>query len=268
MIPPWLGTFVKMTVLPPMGPLLVAVAGLLALAARPRLGRGLVIAAVAALWLLATPAVGVFLVRAFSETAPLDLARAKDAQAIVILGGGTRRFAVEYGGATLNALTLERVRYGARLARTTHLPVLVSGGSIRGRPPEALLMRDVLTREFSVPVQWIETRSRNTHENAVQSARILAAHGISRVILVGHSFDFPRSRSEFAAVGIDAIPAPINIPPAAPTQIEDFLPSANGMLQSYYACYEVLGNVAFYLNGNSADTRSTPRSSSPLPRGS
>ena len=106
MIPPWLGTFVKMTVLPPMGPLLVAVAGLLALAARPRLGRGLVIAAVAALWLLATPAVGVFIVRAFGETAPLDLARAKDAQAIVILGGGTRRFAVEYGGATLNALTL------------------------------------------------------------------------------------------------------------------------------------------------------------------
>ena len=52
--------------------------------------------------------------------------------AIVILGGGVRRHAAEYGGDTLGQLTLERVRYGARVARLTGLPVLVSGGSVFG----------------------------------------------------------------------------------------------------------------------------------------
>jgi uncharacterized SAM-binding protein YcdF (DUF218 family) len=272
MIATWLGTFVKLIVLPPMGPLLVAAVGLFALATRPRLGRGLVIAGVAALWLLATPAVGGFLVRAFGESAPLDLGLAKHAQAIVILGGGARRFAGEYGGATINTLTLERVRYGAYLARVTDLPVLVSGGSIRGKPPEALLMRNVLTREFSVPVQWTDVRSHNTHENAVDSARILAANGISRIILIGHSFDFPRSRKEFEAVGVQVIAAPIGVSPAGPATIGDFIPSAKGMLESYYACYEILANILFDITHafteNSADTRATPPTSSPLPRGS
>ena len=53
---------------------------------------------------------------------------AADAEAIVILGGGTRRNAPEYGGDTLGRLTLERVRYGAQVAKLTALPVLVTGG--------------------------------------------------------------------------------------------------------------------------------------------
>jgi uncharacterized SAM-binding protein YcdF (DUF218 family) len=56
---------------------------------------------------------------ALGRTSPLDLAQVSNAQAIVILGGGVRREAPEYGGATLGGITLERVRYGARLARTT-----------------------------------------------------------------------------------------------------------------------------------------------------
>jgi hypothetical protein len=37
---------------------------------------------------------------------------------------------LEYGGDTLGRLTLERVRYGARVAKKTGLPVLVAGGSV------------------------------------------------------------------------------------------------------------------------------------------
>ena len=96
---------------------------------------------------------------------------------------------------TLSAITLERVRYGARIARATDLPILVSGGAVRGAPPEALLMRNALVNEFAVPVRWMETRSRDTHENAVNSAEMLKADGVQRVILVGHSFDFPRTRA-------------------------------------------------------------------------
>jgi uncharacterized SAM-binding protein YcdF (DUF218 family) len=106
----------------------------------------------------------------------------------------------------------------------------------------------------------------------VNSAAILKTSGVRRVILVGHSFDFPRSRKEFEAAGIDVIPAPIDIPSEAPLDWGDFWPSVGGLRLSYYATYEILGNVLFDVThtftGNSADTRSTPRSSSPLPRGS
>jgi uncharacterized SAM-binding protein YcdF (DUF218 family) len=243
----WLKYVIKIVALPPVAPLLLALVGLAIAGRHPRAGRRLAFAGVLALWLLATPAVSGFLVRCLDRTPPLDLARAASAQAIVILGGGTRRFAPEYGGATVNAITLERVRYGARIARATDLPVLVSGGAVRGAPPEAVLMRNLLVNEFGVPVRWMEMRSRNTHENAVDSAKILERAGVHRVILVGHSFDFPRSRNEFEAAGIDVIPAPIAIPHAMPDDIGDFLPSAGALQRSRFALYEMLANVQFQL---------------------
>jgi uncharacterized SAM-binding protein YcdF (DUF218 family) len=244
----WIKALVKWLVLPPAGPLLLALAGLALLRRRPRPAYALIAIGVLSLALLSIPAIGGLLVRSLDRSPPLDVARVSGAQAIVILGGGTRRYAPEYGGATLGAITLERVRYGARIARATSLPVLVSGGAVRGAPPEALLMRNVLADEFGVPERWTETRSRNTHENAVQSARLLQSAGVQRVILVGHSFDFPRTRAEFAAAGIDTIAAPIGIPPAVPTAVGDYLPSVAGLRLSYYALYEILANVLFHLS--------------------
>ena len=237
---------VKALVLPPTGPLLLALAGLAVAVRRPRLGRWVAFAGIMTVILLAMPAVAGFLVRCIDTTPAFDAARATDAQAIVILGGGTRRHAPEYGGETLSTLGLERVRYGARLARETGLPVLVSGGQVeKGAPVEALLMRDVLTREYGIPVRWVESRSRNTHENAVDSAAMLKASGVSRVILVVHSFDVPRARAEFEAAGIHAIPAPTGIPVAVPTKVGDFLPSPSGLQESYWAIYEILGGALY-----------------------
>ena len=136
----------------------------------PRTGRALAAAGVLGLLVLAMPIVAELLIRFVDTSAPLDLEQARTAQAVVILGGGVRRDALEYGGDTLATLTLERVRYGARVARLTGLPVLVSGGSVLGGEPEAKLMAASLEHEFGVPVRWIEARSRTTHENAVLSA--------------------------------------------------------------------------------------------------
>ena len=241
----WLKQTVKIVALPPVGPLLVALAGLLVAGRYPRAGRRLAFVGVLSLWLLATPAVSGFLVRCLDRSPPLDLARAADAQAIVILGGGTRGYAPEYQGATVNAITLERVRYGARIARATRLPVLVSGGAVRGAPAEAVLMRNLLADEFGVPVRWMEMRSHDTHENAVDSARILEGAGVHRIVLVGHAFDFPRSRKEFEATGMQVIPAPIGIPRDVPNEARDFVPSVGGLRRSYFAVYEILANVLF-----------------------
>src|SRR6266403_1644104 len=73
------------------------------------------------LWLLATPLVADVLARAAEREPALDLTRAPQAQAIVILGGGDERIAApEYGGeAAPGSALLERLTYGAFLAHHT-----------------------------------------------------------------------------------------------------------------------------------------------------
>src|SRR5882672_901877 len=231
----WIKLAIKTLVLPPTGFLLLALVGLIIAGRHPRRGRVIALVGVVSILVLAMPAVGTSLIRCLDRTPTLDLAQAPGAQAIVILGGGTRRYAPEYGGATMSAITLERVRYGARLARATGLPVLVSGGAVVDAPPEAALMRNALVAEYGVPVRWIEWRSHDTHENATNSAALLKSSGVARVILVGHSFDFPRSRLEFEAAGISVIAAPIGIPSPDPLIFADFLPSLGGLQRSYLA---------------------------------
>ena len=243
MDPIWLKTLVKAVVLPPTGPLLLALLGLGLLARRPRLGRTLALAGVLILLFLSVPAVGIVLQLCLDRSPPLDLTRAQSAQAIVILGGGTRRNAAEYGGDTLGRLTLERVRYGARVARLTGLPVLVSGGSVLGGTSEAKLMRESLEQEFGVRVKWAEDRSRDTRENAERSAEMLRAAGIRRVVLVAHTFDMPRATAEFATQGIESIRAPTGIPAPDFAEPMNYVPSLSGLTSSYYALYEILGNL-------------------------
>jgi uncharacterized SAM-binding protein YcdF (DUF218 family) len=209
----------------------------------PRSGIALAWTGMLLLLLLSIPAVAAFLSSGLDTSPPFDSARATEAQAIVILGGGTRRNAPDYGGDTLNGLTLERVRYGARVARLTRLPVMVTGGAVLGGDSEAKLMRSALEAEFGVSVRWTEDRSRTTHENAQNSAIILHAAGIRSVVLVAHSVDMLRARAEFAAAGISTIPAATEIPSTAPATLFDYLPSMGGLRASYYAIYELLGNL-------------------------
>ncbi|HEY3178186.1 MAG TPA: YdcF family protein [Casimicrobiaceae bacterium] len=237
--------FFKALVLPPAAPLLIALVGLALLDRHRRLGRFLATLGVVLLVLVSLPAVATFLIRFVDDSPPLDVARAKSAQAIVILGGGTRRAAPEYGGDTLNRPTFERVRYGARVARLTGLPVIVVGGRPEPtRETEAKVMRDALQDEFGVAVRWTEDRSTNTHENALMAAAILRPAGVTRVVLVAHGFDMPRAIAEFAAAGLDAIPAATGLPaPPQPGTLLDYIPSVEGLQWSYYALYELYANA-------------------------
>jgi uncharacterized SAM-binding protein YcdF (DUF218 family) len=88
--PYWLKAVLKQLVLPPTGPLLVAVLGLGLLRRHPRMGRVLAFAGVLSLLLLSMPVVSNALRQWIGGSPVFDLERAKSAQAIVILGGGTR----------------------------------------------------------------------------------------------------------------------------------------------------------------------------------
>jgi uncharacterized SAM-binding protein YcdF (DUF218 family) len=231
-------------VLPPTSVLLVAMCGLLMLRWKPRLGRAFAWAGLLTLLALSLPPVSGLLGRLVDDGPPLDLRRATSAQAIVVLAAGLRRNAVEYGGDTVNWLSLERVRYAATLARQTHLPVLITGGHVYGGRAEADLMRDVMESEFGVPVRWVETHSRNTYENAVMTSQILRPAGIGTVLLVTHGMGERHARREFAAAGL----SPINAPTVLPGWVFDsplqLLPSASALALSTLSLYELLGNVA------------------------
>ena len=124
-------TVLRSMILPPAGPLLLAVVGLLLMKRRPRLARVCLVAAVSLLWLLSTPVVSDALEALAESYPPLDLRSAAGAQAIVILGGGGERaFAPEYAGMAAEPIMLERLSYGAYVARRTNLPILVTGYSI------------------------------------------------------------------------------------------------------------------------------------------
>jgi uncharacterized SAM-binding protein YcdF (DUF218 family) len=246
--PIWVKAVIKAIVLPPCGPLLVSLTGLAILRRRPRAGRLLAALGVLTLLALSLPVVAWMLVRALYDGPVFEAADARTAQAIVILGGGIRR-APELGGDTMNRLTLERIRFGARVARLTRLPVLVSGGSTYGNSKEAWLMRDALRDEFGVEVRWVEDASRTTAENATRTAGILRAQGITRVVLVTHSFDVPRARAEFATRGIETVTAATNMPASRVDSITDFLPSMSALQESYYALYELLANAVRRASG-------------------
>jgi uncharacterized SAM-binding protein YcdF (DUF218 family) len=239
----WLKAAIKALVLPPTGLLLAAAIGLALHSRLPRGGRALAAAGVLGLLVLAMPVTADFLTQFVDVSPVLEPAEVRQAQAIVILGGGIRRDAPEYGGDTLGILTLQRVRYGARVARLTGLPVLVTGGSVLGGEPEANLMQASLQDEFGVPVRWVEAHSRNTHENAVLSAEILRKESVRRVVLVAHGFDMRRATAEFAAQGIETVAAPTGKRGATPVTVLDFVPSIGGMVGSHYATYEILANL-------------------------
>jgi uncharacterized SAM-binding protein YcdF (DUF218 family) len=230
-------------VLPPTGPLLLVLFGLLLW--RRRVGRWLVWGGFITLFALASPLVAQGLLTLVDDTPPLDYVKARTAQAIVIMGGGVRN-APEYGGDSLGRLTLERVRYGAWVARRTGLPVMVTGGSVFGGTSEAEVMRAALQDEFGVPVRWIEPRSRNTHQNAQLSAAELQPAGIKRIVLVAHSFDMPRAQAEFEAAGFETILAPTGVQGEWPEDLPLALllvPNMAALHGSYYALYELLAEA-------------------------
>lgn len=215
----------------------------------PRCRMGLS-AILAALYLLSTPFAGGRLLASLQVAAPLDLQHPPAADAIVVLGAGRRLDAPEYGGDTVNNLTLERLRYAARLEVATHLPILVTGGVPGGgQEPEGRLMAQVLTREYHVPVRWQEDRALTTWDNARNSAPILHAAGVRRIFLVTHAWHMRRALPLFEQAGFVVIPAGTGFARTDFDSVMDALPSARGLRDSYFGLHEWLGILWYKVRG-------------------
>jgi len=234
--------------LPPLGLILLAMFGFWFFLRSPKsLGIWLLVGALAMLWLLSVPWIASSLLSGVEV--PCHRMLKGEAEAIVILGGGVYRGALEYDEMiSPNARTLERIRYGAMLSREKRKPILVTGGAVETLLPEAVSMRNVLEKEFLIPVRWVEDRSRTTRENARFSAEILHREGIKSIYLVSHGWHLKRAITEFEREGFRVVPAATVCSGGDNTQFIDFLPTPHALVKSYYAIRETLGYLWYVVS--------------------
>ena len=244
---------------PPAPFVLLALVGARLLPVRRTLGWLLLLLALAGVWLGATGAAASVLTRALLDPPPaLTEARIAELRraprtAIVVLGGGRRQPAPEYGAATLKTAGLERLRYGLWLSRRTGLPVAFSAGLAPGSDPgatEADIAARIAEQEFEHPLRWTENRSRDTRENAIRTVALLAPQGIERIVLVTHAYHMRRALRNFdraaAAAGVDlrVVAAPAEALGPLELTLLDWLPSASGFERMRLAVHESLGLLA------------------------
>lgn len=245
----WLLTnILASALLPPFSLVLLLVVALVLHRKRPRMALSLIFLVAFALFALSTPWIGGVLLKSLEISRPVDLQAPPRPDAIVVLGGGRRTQALEYGGDTLNSYSLERLRYAARLHRATQLPILATGGMPGGGSvSEGALMRKVSTEELHTPVRWIEEAALTTWDNARFSAPILKKSGVKRILLVTDAAHLRRAVPLFEQQGLQVIPAGVHF---ADTRIDSplsLLPSASGLRDSHYALHEWLGIVWYRL---------------------
>lgn len=235
--------FIAAFLLPPFSLLLILALGIFLLYRRRKYAKPLILAAFGLLWLASTPYFaesGLHLLEA--RTAALEKPL-QNANAIVILGGGTYFHAPEYAGQdTIGEAALVRLRYGAKLQRETGKPILVTGGKPLGNSvSEAQQMRASLEQDFQVPVRWIEDASDNTFENARYSFQTLQKAGIKKIYLVTHAWHMPRSADVFRRAGFEVVEAPTAFTTRYRTDLFAFLPNAGALGDSQIFAHEVIG---------------------------
>jgi len=181
---------------------------------RPRWRKGLIIAALALLWLGSNRWVSYGLARSL-EWRHLPSESIPQAEVIVVLGGGTEsadppRPMTEVNGAG------DRVLYAAQLYQQGAAPnILVSGGNLdfssaRGQTPAEEMAQILALTDVPEEAVWQQTESQNTYEDALYSAQMLADRNITEIILVTSALHMPRSLALFEKQGLNVIPATVD----------------------------------------------------------
>lgn len=224
--------------LPPTSLIALTLLGVLMSKRRRGFGLFLIVGSQLLLLALAMPVIANALGRTL-EPPPASIDEIRGAQAIVVLGGGRNRGAPEWNGETINGLTLQRARYGARLARETGLPLYVTGGKPDGGTlAEGTLMRDLLAREFNVEVKWVDAVAATTRDNALMAARDLRPLQINRVALITDAVHMPRARRAFELAGLAVIPAATGYAAQRPFAPYQLVPGPGALRESHTALRE------------------------------
>ena len=154
------------------------------------------------------------------------IAELPECDAVVVLGGGAAPAPREAGGVHFTSAA-DRVLFGVELMRLRKAPVLVLGGgasAIDGREQlEAELVAGRL-RELGLVREEIITlgRNRNTHDEALNTARLAQERGWSRILLVTSAYHMRRAEALFRTAGVRVVPAACNFRTPSPSSSTRF----------------------------------------------
>lgn len=181
--------------------------------------------------------------------------RPADAEAIVVFSAGVHEPQGPRTRAQMDEDSLDRCLLAARLyANGPPCPVLTSGGKVYADEPGpayAAVLADFLGQLGVKPSDLVrQEASRNTHENAVECARILKEKGIGRVVLVVDAVDMHRAAACLRHEGIEVIPAPCHFRAVgSPSPENALLPGPRAAEQVERVWHEWLGLALYWGRG-------------------
>ena len=194
--------------------------------------------ALVALWVAATPILANWLkLRLEAQFPPQSIERLPQSDIVIVLGG----VGADVGDPA------NRIMYALRIYRAGKAPlILVSGGN------DAQRIADLLVKLGAPSSALIlETESRNTRENAVNTAAVFKQHGWRNGLLVTSGAHMPRALAAFQKVGLNVTPAAMDIHPGQllfPSFL-DLLPDAFALALTMSAIKEMIGLCVYSYRG-------------------
>ena len=221
-----------------------------------KLARFVLALTVIGLWIAATPLFSHWLVAQLeAQYPPQPIANLPEVDAVILLGGFLQQPLPSRLSPDLTAAA-DRALEAVRLYKAGKAPrILVAAGTLFWQPavaPEAELIADLLV-ELGVPRSdlVLETQSQNTHENAINAARIFAANGWATGLLVTSGAHMPRALAAFRRAGLNVAPAATDVD-ALTTDVGGvfrFLPAADALERTTTAVKEIVGGLVYRSRG-------------------
>ncbi|WP_211101391.1 YdcF family protein [Niveispirillum sp. SYP-B3756] len=234
---------------------LLALAGLLLMVAGRALGRWFLALTALLLTLIMVTPVSTWALLPLEQRFPAPVTLPAGIDAIIVLGGSVSPIgSMEHGAPQLNQ-EAERLTVVPGLMRHyPDIPVIFSGGSGDPREPDAreAPVAAALLTDLGVDMGRLrlESTSRNTWENAVNSKPLLPPGG--RVLLVTSAAHMPRSVGIFRKVGIDVVPYPVSYGANRLEQWRFGLNLADNLSLLERAAYEYRGLIVYWLSGRTS----------------
>ena len=235
---------------------LLLLLGLLASHRKPRLGRGLVVGALAMLLLmgwLPLPDQGLRALEGrYAEIAPhADLS---GYAGVVLLGGamGSGNVAQAHSQPVVNDAAERMSATAAILLRHSSLPVIFTGGegALLGTGPTEADRAKAFFDSLGIAANRVryESVSRSTYENAVLTAQMPCVNKTEKWLLLTSAWHMPRSMATFEKAGWNVTAYPVDHRTGASTPWTDY-DLQSGSEHWQILLHEVVGMLAYRLTG-------------------
>lgn len=238
--------------LPPASLVVVILTGLLLQNRYRQVGKGLIIAGLALLYILSLGHVADVLVKPLERRYPPLVKSTITADAVVVPGGGSVDLGWIGAAPVPNAESYARLITGVELARRLRIPLVLCGGN--GEPFSTTVNdADVMAEAASamgLPRSQVivENKSRNTLENSHAVRRLLTG---DRIILATSAYYYmKRAAAMFSRRGFSVIPAPTYyLAQTRKCSLPSFIPRSGDLARSSVAIAEWISLAWWWIRG-------------------